>query len=68
MLNKVRAWEAKILRLTFCARMVPGECCVNFRVGTAKSLCIKWKRMGLPLFDRKCGQMLDHHELGYLRW
>ena len=49
MLNEVLAWEAKISRLTFRARMIPGEIWVNHRIRTAKSLCIKWKKMGLPL-------------------
>ena len=53
MLSKVRPWEAKILRLTFRARMSPSESRVNYRIGTAKSLRIKWKKMGLPLLTEK---------------
>ena len=52
-LNKVRAWEAKILRLTFRARMIPSESLVNYTIRTAKSLRIKWKRMDLPLLNEK---------------
>ena len=52
-LSKARAWEAQILRLTFRACMFPHEGCVNYRIRTARSLRIKWKKMGLPLLTEK---------------
>ena len=36
MINNVRAWEAKILRLTFRPRMKPDETWVGYRARTAK--------------------------------
>ena len=65
MMGKVRAWEAQILRFTFRARMFLDECWVNYMIRTAKSLCIKLKRMGLPLLTENDGQNLDDFELGY---
>ena len=53
MLSKVRAWEAKTLRLTFRARMLPDEGWVNHRIRTAESLRINWKKMGLPTLVEK---------------
>ena len=38
MLTKVRAWEAKILRLTFQAHMLPDEGWINDRISTARTL------------------------------
>ena len=37
MINKVRAWEAKILRLTFRARMMLDETWVGYRMRTSTS-------------------------------
>ena len=53
MMNKIRAWEAKILRLTFRLCMKPGETWVGYRKSTAQSLRISWRKMGLPLLTYK---------------
>ena len=58
MLNKVRAWEARISRLTFR----PRESWIIYRIRTA------WKKMGLPLLAAKCRQIWVNHEMGYLRY
>ena len=49
MIDKVRAWETKILRLTFRPRMKPEETWVGYRKRTAQSLRKNWRKMGLPL-------------------
>ena len=53
MLDKVRAWEGKFLRLTCRARMHTGESWVNDRQRTPYQLRIKWKKMYLPLLVEK---------------
>ena len=53
MLSNVRAWDAKILRLTLRARMLPDEGWENYRIRTAKSLRIERKKVGLPLLTEK---------------
>ena len=49
MINKVRAWEAKILLLTFRPRMKPDETWVVCRTRTANFL----RKMGLPLLTER---------------
>ena len=58
MINKVRAWEAKILRLTFRPRMKPGETSVGCRKRTAQTLRTSWRKMGLPLLTDKIASKL----------
>ena len=53
MLDKVRAWEAQILRLTLPAQMHTGESWVNYRKRLGYQSRNKWKKMGLPLFVEK---------------
>ena len=58
MLDKVRAWRAIILRLTFRARMYAGESWVGYRERTAYSLRIKWRKMGLPTMAEEVGDKI----------
>ena len=53
MINKVRAWEAQILLLTFRPRMKPVETWVTYRIRTSRSMRTIWKKMGLPLLTEK---------------
>ena len=53
MLDKVRAWEAKILRLTFRAGMYAGGTWVGYRKRTTYSLRIRWRKMGLRTMVEK---------------
>ena len=49
--------------------MNPDESWVVYRIRTAQSLRIKWKKMGfLLLTDKNVDKNLDDHELGHLRW
>ena len=58
MLDKVRAEEANILRLTFRARMYAGYSSVGHRQRTAHSLRIEWRKMGLPTMAEKVGDKI----------
>ena len=51
--DKVRAWEAKILRLTVRPRFKPDETLIGYQRRTAQSLRKSWKKMGLPLLPEK---------------
>ena len=54
MIDKVRAWEAKILRFTFRPRMGPRKKHgVGYRNRTAQSFRKSWRKMGLPLLTKK---------------
>ena len=53
MINKVRTWEAQILRLTFRPRMRPDETWVTYKLRTSRFMRISWKKMGLPLLTEK---------------
>ena len=53
MMNKVRAWEANILRLTFRPRMRPDETWVGYRTRTSLFLRNTWKKMCLTLLTEK---------------
>ena len=52
-INKVRAWEAQILRLTFRPCMRPDETWVTCRIRTSRSMRTSWKKMDLPLLAEK---------------
>ena len=60
MINKVRAWETKILRLTCRPGMRPDETWVTYKIRTSRSMRIGWKKMGLPLLTENCEHHLDH--------
>ena len=49
MINNVRTWEAKILRLTFRPHMKPDETSVGYRTRTSTFLRKSWRKMCLPL-------------------
>ena len=49
MINKVRAWEAQMLRLAFRPRMKRDETWVLQN----RSMRTSWKKMGLPLLTEK---------------
>ena len=49
MKDKVRAWEAKILRRTPRSRTKPGETWADCRQRTAQSSRKSWRKMGLLL-------------------
>ena len=54
MIDKVRAWEAKILRFAFRQRMGPRKKHgVEYRNRTAQSLRKSWRKIGLPLLTEK---------------
>ena len=53
MINKVRAWEAKILRFTFRPRMKPDETWVGFWEVAAQTLRTSLRKMGLLLLTEK---------------
>ena len=65
-INKVRGWEAKVLRLTFRLRMRPAETWVGYRTRTAKKKKRNsWRNMGLPLLiDKILEQHLDYYDVG----
>ena len=48
MINKVRAWEANIRRLTFRPRFKPDETWIGYQRRTAQSLRKSWRKMGFP--------------------
>ena len=53
MIDKVRAWEAQILRLTFRPCMKPDENWVGHTKRNAQSLRKSWRKMGLLLLTEK---------------
>ena len=53
MIDKVRVWEAQILRFTFRPRMRPDETWVSYKIRTSRSMRISWGKMGLPLLTEK---------------
>ena len=52
-INKVRAWESQILRLTFRPRKMPDESWVTNKIRTSRFVRICWRKMGLPLLSHK---------------
>ena len=64
MINKVRAWEAKIVRLTFRPRFKPDETWIGYQRRTAV-VTEKLKEEGLAAVDQEnCEQHLDHYDVG----
>ena len=53
MINKVRAWEAQILRLTFTPRMRPYPTCVAYKIKTSRFVRNSWRKMAVPLLTEK---------------
>ena len=49
MINKVRAWESQILRLTFRR----DETWVGCKIRTSRFMSLCWRKMGLPLLTEK---------------
>ena len=58
MINKVRAWESQILRLTFRPRRMPGESWVTCKVRTPRFMRVCWRKMGMPLQSEKIGKKI----------
>ena len=48
-INTVRAWEAKILRLTFRPGRKLDETWVGYKISTSRALRKSWRKVGLPL-------------------
>ena len=49
MINKVRAWESQVLRLTFSLRRMPDETCVTYKIRTSRLMRVCWRKIGQPL-------------------
>ena len=65
MINKVRAWEAKIQRLTSRPRMKRDGTWVGHRTRTAKISTEELEEDGSTVTDRKNREEnLDHYDLG----
>ena len=52
-INKVRAWEGQILRLTFRPLMRPDETWVGYKIRTSRFMRVCWRKMGPPLLLKK---------------
>ena len=53
MINKARAWEGQILRLSIRPRMRPDETWVGYKTRTSRFMRVSWRKMGLPLLAEK---------------
>ena len=53
MINKVRAWEGQISRLTFRPRMRPDETWVGYKLRTSRFIRVCWRKVGLPQMTEK---------------
>ena len=64
MINKVRAWEAQMLRLAFRPRMKRDETWVTYRIRTSVH-ADQLEKDGPAAVNRKnCEQILDHNDVG----
>ena len=67
MMNKVRAWEENVLRLTFRPRMRSDETWVGYRTRTSRFLRNTWKKMSHVVDRVNCEQNLDYYDAGSSR-
>ena len=64
MINKVRAWEAQKLRLTYRSRMKPDETWVTYIIRTSRSMRTSWKNRHAAVDRENCEHNLDDNDVG----